>query len=113
MSSAIHAIVKGTILPPMDDIIYNGARCEKGPMTGVTTNKANMTMAIMFENSMTGHRRPLKGPSEIQTQVNEYTAVKALPRVGYSFCRVSSAFESVMHRTRVRKATYDLSHCVD
>jgi hypothetical protein len=91
MSSDIHAIVKGTILPPMDDTMYNGARCEKGPMTGVTASKVNTTMAIMLENRMIGHRRPRNGPSEIQTQVKEYTAVKALPSVGYSFCQVASA----------------------
>ncbi|KAL1610699.1 hypothetical protein SLS60_002369 [Paraconiothyrium brasiliense] len=61
MSSAIHAIVKGTILPPIDDTMYSGARCEKGPMTGVTTSKAKTTIAIIFENKMIGHRRPRKG----------------------------------------------------
>ena len=96
MSSDIHAIVKGTILPPMDDTMYNGARCEKGPMTGVTASKVNTMMAIMLEKRMIGHRRPRNGPSEIQTQVKEYTAVKALPSVGYSFCQVVSASDSTI-----------------
>jgi hypothetical protein len=85
MSSAIHAMVKGTMLPPIDDTMYKGARWANGPITGVTASRVKMTMAIVFENSMTGHRRPLRGPSEIQTQVKEYTAVKALPIVGYWF----------------------------
>jgi hypothetical protein len=86
MSSAIHAIVNGTMLPPIDDTMYKGARWENGPMTGVTARSVNTMMAIVFENSMTGHRRPLRGPSDSHTQVNEYAAVKALPIVGYWFC---------------------------
>jgi hypothetical protein len=71
MSSAIHAIVNGTMLPPIDDTMYKGARCENGPMTGVTASNVKTTTAIVFENSMIGHRRPLRGPSDIQTQVKE------------------------------------------
>ena len=58
-------------------------------MTGVTASNTNTTIAIIFENRMTGHRRPRKGPSEIHTHVREYTAVKALPRVGYSFYHIN------------------------
>jgi hypothetical protein len=86
MSSAIHAMVNGTMLPPIDDTIYRGARCENGPITGVTANKVKTTIATVLEKSMTGHRRPLRGPSDIQTQIKEYAAVKALPIVGYWFC---------------------------
>jgi hypothetical protein len=85
MSSAIHAIVKGTMLPPIVDTMYSGALCEKGPMTGVTASNVKMMIAHILEKRMTGHRRPLRGPSDIHTHVNEYTAVKALHRVGYSF----------------------------
>jgi hypothetical protein len=52
---------------------------------GVTTSRVNMIMAIRFPKMIVGQRRPLNGPSEIQTARREYTAVKALPRVGYSF----------------------------
>lgn len=86
MSSAIQAMVNGTILPPIVDTMYSGALCEKGPMTGVTASSVKIMIAIMLEKRMTGHRRPLRGPSDIHTQVKEYTAVKALQRVGYSFC---------------------------
>ena len=85
-SSAIQAKVSGTMLPPIEDTMYSGARCEKGPMTGVAASKAKMTMAIMLENKMTGHRLPFNGQSEIQTHNKPYTAVKALPIVGYVFC---------------------------
>jgi hypothetical protein len=78
-------MVSGTALPPIEDMIYSGARWEKGPNTGVTTSSVKITIATKFPNKITGYRRPLKGPSEIQTAKREYTAVKALPRVGYSF----------------------------
>lgn len=54
-------------------------------MTGVAASNAKTTMAITLENKMTGHRLPFSGPSEIQTHVKPYTAVKALPMVGYVF----------------------------
>lgn len=85
ISSAIHAIVNGTALPPMEDTIYSGARCENGPNTGVTTSNTKITMAAKFPKMIVGQRRPRSGPSEIQTARREYTAVNALPRVGYSF----------------------------
>lgn len=75
--------------------MYNGARCEKGPMTGVTASKVKMMTAIMLEKRITGHRRPFNGPSEIQTQVKEYTAVKALPSVGYSFYQMELAYSFI------------------
>lgn len=71
MSSAIHAIVKGTMLPPIEETMYSGARCENGPITGVTASKVKTMMAIMLEKRMMGHLRPRSGPSEIQTQVRE------------------------------------------
>ena len=80
-----HAIVKGTALPPIEDTMYRGARWEKGPNTGVTTSKTKITMATKFPKMIMGQRRPLMGPSEIQSARREYTTVKALPRVGYSF----------------------------
>ena len=55
------------------------------PMTGVTASNTKTMIAIILEKSMTGHRRPRSGPSDSQTQVKEYTAVKAFPKVGYSF----------------------------
>lgn len=54
-------------------------------MTGVAASKEKTMMAIMLENKMTGQRRPLSGPSDIQTHVKPYTAVKAFPIVGYVF----------------------------
>jgi hypothetical protein len=30
ISSAIQAMVNGTMLPPIDERMYNGARCENG-----------------------------------------------------------------------------------
>jgi hypothetical protein len=60
-------MVNGTALPPIEDKIQSGARCEKGPKTGVTTSKAKMTIATRFPKMIVGQRRPLRGPSEIQT----------------------------------------------
>lgn len=71
ISSAIHAIVKDTILPPIEETMYNGARRENRPITGVVASRMNTIMATMLENRMTGHRRPFNGLSEIQTQVSE------------------------------------------
>jgi hypothetical protein len=64
-------------------------------MTGVAASKANTMMAIMLENKMTGHRRPSSGPSEIQTHVKTYTAVKAFPMVGYVFCMMSARWQGI------------------
>ena len=71
MSSAIHAIVNGTMLPAILDTIYSGARCENGPMMGVVASREKTMTAIVLEKRITGQRRPLSGPSEIQTQVRE------------------------------------------
>ena len=71
MSSAIHAMVRGTILPPILDKMYRGALCEKGPMTGVTASRVKMIIAMKLEKRITGQRRPRRGPSEIQTQTRE------------------------------------------
>lgn len=95
-----YAMVNGTTLAPIEDTIYSGARCENGPNTGVTTSRTKTTMATRFENRITGYRRPRRGPSEIHTASKEYTAVKALPIVGYSFytCMFNSAFaQSIRH----------------
>jgi hypothetical protein len=78
-------MVNGTALPPIEDRIYSGALWEKGPNTGVTTSNVKITMATRFPKMIVGQRRPLNGPSEIQTARREYTAVKAFPMVGYSF----------------------------
>jgi hypothetical protein len=86
MSSAIHVIINGTILPPIVETIDNGARCENGPMIGLVASSEKMMTAIMLEKRMIGHRRPLRWPSESHVHVKEYTVVKALLRVGYSFC---------------------------
>jgi hypothetical protein len=64
-------MVNGTQLPPIEDTMYRGARWEKGPMTGVTTRRTNMTIATRLLKMMIGHRRPRKGPSEIQTAMSE------------------------------------------
>jgi hypothetical protein len=56
------------------------------PITGVITSKVKMIIAIVLEKRITGQRRPRNGPSDSHTQNNEYTAVKAFPKVGYSFC---------------------------
>jgi hypothetical protein len=93
--------------------MYSGALCENGPMTGVTANRVNTTMAIILENKITGHRRPRNGPSEIHTHVSEYTAVKAFPRVGYSFCRALSASSIPAIRVRKMRLTYDLGNRVN
>ena len=59
------------MLPPMDETMYSGALCEKGPMTGVAASKEKTTTAMVLEKRMMGQRRPRRGPSEIQTQVRE------------------------------------------
>lgn len=84
-----YAIVKGTALPPILDRIYSGARCENGPKTGVTTRSTKITIATRFPKMIVGQRRPRRGPSEIQTARREYTAVNALPSVGYSFLEMN------------------------
>ena len=76
--------------------MYSGARCEKGPMTGVTASKVKITMAIILENRMTGNRRPRNGPSDTQTQIKEYAAANPLPIVGYSFYQIASASGTAM-----------------
>lgn len=88
--SRSYAIVNGTALPPILDTIYSGALCENGPNTGVTTRRVNITIATMFPKIMVGQRGLRSGPSEIQTARMEYTAVNALPRVGYSFYDIRS-----------------------
>lgn len=104
--SDIHAMVKGTALPPILDKMYSGARWLNGPNTGVTTSKTKMTMATTLPK--VGHLRPLSGPSEIQTARREYTAVKALPSVGYSFWKVIS---DAIIRSRVW--SHNLGNCVN
>lgn len=59
-------------------------------------------MAMTLAKIINGQRRPLRGPSEIQTAAREYTAVKALPMVGYSFWAhsVSHASLNWIHKRR-------------
>lgn len=71
INSDIHAMVKGTAVPPIEDTMYSGALWEKGPNTGVTTRRTKITMATRFPKIIVGQRRPLKGPSESQTAVKE------------------------------------------
>jgi hypothetical protein len=69
-----------------------------------------MITAQKFENRITGRRRPRRGPSEIQTATREYAAVKAFPRVGYSFLR----FKVCLANTLIQNAgtTYYLCNTV-
>lgn len=80
-----YAMINGTQLGPMLATMYKGARCRKGPKTGVTARSVKTTMPIKLENMITGHRRPRRGPSDTQTAIREYAATNAFPMVGYSF----------------------------
>jgi hypothetical protein len=72
-----------------------------------------MTIATRFPKMIIGKRRPLKGPSEIQTARREYTTVKALPMVGYSFYMKNHLVSLASVQRALRGETYNLGDGID
>jgi hypothetical protein len=72
-----------------------------------------MMMATRFPKMIVGQRRPRRGPSEIQTARSEYTAVKALLIVGYSFLSREQFCQCITRLINRDLETYYLGNGID